>query len=409
MPTKHHEIDVNRKFELHTIDSISFSGEAPLIYQQHRPIDGFAVSMPQEPQIRRSSKPLYYHPKTILRTVHKSCGPENLEANLARQSDMVRRSLQLPRVEPASNKNGHLSSLEAIEDAPVGHTPPHETMVLCELTGASMDFTQPDESMPGKMGMTKGASTCTVRVTLRKKCSIDGGTRTRRSIWIIADNVPQGSITIPYTLWSNEVKVIIRHPTELRYFADSSSEKPYRTTKTSWVNYVFDTVSTSAHFQSALLSPLELVQTLPTTRTLRLHKFPFVRTFSPRLQLCGLENLRVFHDATDPNCLVCMVHYSPNFRPLNGEEYIIFRLYPPPRNSVRIREDGESCVKIKGLHIRGFPALEQKKRSKVLVSQMEEEAYGSRSIDKISIQFESGKEKHQFLEMTKELQGLSSW
>lgn len=182
--------------------------------------------------------------------------------------------------------------------------------------------------------------------------------------------------------------------------------------KTSWVSYVFDSASTSAEFQSALLSPLHLVQTLPTSRTVRLHGSPFVRIFSPRLQLCGLENLRVFQDATDPNSLVCMIHFSPNFRPSNGEEYIIFRLYPPPKNSVRIREDGESCVKIKGLDIRGSPANEQKKKGKAPHSQierMEEEAYGSHSIEKIKIEFESGKEKRQFLELTRELQGLSSW
>lgn len=107
-----------------------------------------------------------------------------------------------------------------------------------------------------------------------------------------------------------------------------------------------------------------------------------------------------------------MIHYSPNFRPSNGDEYITFRIYPPPRNSVRIREDGESCVKIKGLDIRGSPAGEQAKKGKSPQSQtelLEEEAYGSRSIEKMKIEFESGKEKREFLEMTRELQGLSSW
>lgn len=207
------------------------------------------------------------------------------------------------------------------------------------------------------------------------------------------------------------MKVIIRHPTELRYFANSDSEKPQRRLETSWVTYTFDSASTSAEFQSALLSPLQLIQTLPTTRTSRLHNSLFVRTFSPRLQLCGLENLRVFRDASDPNCLVCMIHYSPNFQPLNGEEYIVIRLYPPPRNTVRIKEDGENCVKIKGLDIRGYPTIKQQRNGQGSLSQVKqiEEAYGSQSIEKIKIEFESGKEKRQFLGMTRELQGLSSW
>lgn len=187
---------------------------------------------------------------------------------------------------------------------------------------------------------------------------------------------------------------------------------PYKTTETSWVTYSFESASQASDFQTSLLSPLQLIRSFPTSRTIRLHPSPFVRAFSPRLQLCGLENLRTFRDATDPNCLVCMIHYSPNFRPSNGDEYITFRIYPPPRNSVRIREDGESCVKIKGLDIRGSPAGEQAKKGISPQSQtelLEEEVYGSRSIEKIKIEFESGKEKQEFLRMTRELQGLSSW
>ncbi len=79
---------------------------------------------------------------------------------------------------------------------------------------------------------------------------------------------------------------------------------------------------------------------------------------------------------------------------------------------MRIREDGESCVKIKGLDIRGCSAGEQVKKAKSPQSQterLEEEAYGSHSIEKIKIQFDSGQEKREFLQMTRELQGLSSW
>ena len=229
----------------------------------------------------------------------------------------------------------------------------------------------------------------------------------------LMSTVPQDTQIVPYTLWSNYTKVIIRHPTKLRFFDHANSEKPYKKLETSWANYVFESTATSAQFQSALMLPLQLIRTLPTTRIIRLHRSPFVRKFSPRLQLCGLENLRVFQDASDPNSLLCMIHYSPNFRPLNGEEYLTFRLYPPPMNSVRIREDGECCVKIKGLDIRGSPANQQKKKkgktAQSHIEEMEEEAYGSHSIEKIKIEFDSGKWKRQFLGLTRELQGLSSW
>lgn len=217
---------------------------------------------------------------------------------------------------------------------------------------------------------------------------------------------------VPYTLWGNEKRVVIRYLTKLRYYATPTADSPYKKMESSWVTYTFESGPLAAEFQSALLSPWQLLRTLPTTRTVRLHKSPWVRTFSPRLQLCGLENLRIFRDMSDPNALVCMVHYSPNFLPSDGEEYIVFRLYPPPSNSVRIREDGDKCVKIKGLDIRGSSAEDHRKKGKAPQSQaeqLEEEAYGSHSIEKIKIEFESENEKRQFLELTRELQGLSSW
>ncbi|KAL8664185.1 MAG: hypothetical protein Q9202_003263 [Teloschistes flavicans] len=286
-----------------------------------------------------------------------------------------------------------------------------------------MDFTQPDESMPGKMGLVKGVSECSVRVTSRRKRVEGDEFRLVRSIWVISDDgktciqqkLPHDTKIIPYTLWSSENKVIIHHPTELRYYADETATRMEKTTKTSWVTYAFPSLLSSSEFQSALLFPLQLVKSLPTRRTMRLHPSPFIRAFSPTLQLCGLENLRIFKDATDPNCLVCLIHYSPNFRPSDGEEYLVFRIYPPPRNTVRIREDGEKRVKIKGLDIRGTSANEprkQKKKAKTSesrIERLEEEAYGSDSVEKILIEFDAGNEKRQFLEMTRELQGLSSW
>ncbi|KAL8839762.1 MAG: hypothetical protein Q9170_001633 [Blastenia crenularia] len=416
---KDHGIGVNRQFDVYTTDSVSYPAEAPPVYQKDQPLNGSALTVIKAPPAPESSK--LPSSKFILKTVsHAPTQPVNVELNQSRQSEEVRRSLQLPKVDPVSNHLKFPSNIEPICDAPIRPKNPHDVILHCELTGASMEFTQPDDTMPGGMGLQKGASTCTIRVTSKKKCTARGEIRAVRSIWIIAESgklciqhkLPQESLIIPYTLWSNELKVIIRRPSKIRYFTNLKSNSPYKTTHTSWVNYRFDSVSTSADFQSALLSPFQLITTIPTTRTVRLHNSPFVRAFSSRLQLCGLENLRMFRDATDPNSLVCMIHYSPNFRPVNDEEYILFRLYPPPRNSVRIREDGEKCVKIKGLDIRGSPANEQAKKGKApqsKVERLEEEAYGSHSIEKIKIEFESRKEKQQFLQMTRELQGLSSW
>ncbi|KAL8700090.1 MAG: hypothetical protein Q9201_005639 [Fulgogasparrea decipioides] len=422
VPKKHDRIDVDCQFDVYTTRSIVYPAEAPPVYQKKEQVQdgsiGITTQLPLGHEPLTSSK----SPSFVLRTIgHTSARPSTTESNRARQSAEVAQSLQLSKVELPLSNGGQLG-LTSINDEHTAHTRPHQTEVLCEFTGASMDYAQPDELMPGKMGMVKGASTCAVRVASRRK-QVDGGDfRIIRSIWVIADNaktriqqkLPHGVKIVPYTVWSSETKVVIQYPTELRHYGNATSETPHRTTKTSWVTYTFGSPSAAAEFQSALLSPLKLIETLPTSRVMRLHPSPFIRAFSPRLQLCGLENLRVFHDATDPNSLVCMIRYSPNFREMNGDEYLVFRLYPPPRNSVRIREDGDKCVKIKGLDIRGSPAGKQlkNKKGKTLASrveQLEEEAYGSESVEKIQIEFDSGKEKRQFLNMTRELQGFSSW
>ncbi|KAL8995210.1 MAG: hypothetical protein Q9169_004998 [Polycauliona sp. 2 TL-2023] len=408
LPKKSFGIDVNREFDMYTTDTVPDPAEAPPVYQQDQTTD------PSWPSNHSDC------PKFVLRTRNHSGGSLlGNPAETTRPASQPKKPLQAPAIQPATSHSER--PLEALAQNAIQQQPVlPETTVLCELWAPFISSTTGYESMPGRRGLTKGASTCILRITVTEKSSAGKGSRAVRSIWTIAQDgklcirqkLPQRPDTIPYTLWGNETRVVIRQPTELRYHKDVNSVSPYTTIETSWVTYTFDSASQSSDFQSTILSPLQLVRSFPTTRTMRLHPSPFIRAFSPKLQLCGLENLRIFHDATDPHCLVCLIHYSPNFRPSNGEEYIIFRLYPPPRNSVRIREDGKSCVKIKGLDIRGSPAGEQAKKVKSPQSQselMEEEAFGSQSIEKMKIEFESGKEKREFLGMTRELQGMSSW
>ncbi|KAL8988772.1 MAG: hypothetical protein Q9177_002212 [Variospora cf. flavescens] len=426
---KGHGIDVNRQFDIYTNDPVLDLIEAPPIYQKNQSPDASA------PYTRRTAQmyqlfDLPNPPKFVLKAPpHIPTPPRTAGEDHARQLNEVRQSLQL-------SKPVHSQEIEnfprpgPIDESHSKPKHPGKDAIICELTGTSMDFTQPDETMPGRMGMAHGASTCTIQITTKRKGTAGGASRTLRRIWVIANDgkvciqhkLPKETNAIPYTIWGNQNQVIIPHPTELHFYKTSKSASSHRTVKTSWVTYQFQSATTAADFQSALLPPLLLIRTLPTSRVVRIHNSPWVRTFSPRLQLCGLENMRIFKDLSDPNCLVCMIHYSPNFRPLNDEEYIVFRLYPPPRNSVRIREDGESCVKIKGLDIRGTSAVEEKKRKGKAPQQQpqqqqqsqvehleEEEAYGSCNIEKIKIEFNSGKEKQEFLDLTRELQGLSSW
>ena len=84
---------------------------------------------------------------------------------------------------------------------------------------------------------------------------------------------------------------------------------------------------------------------------MRLHD-GIAATFSYAEQLCGLENLRIFQD--DAGGIMALLHYSPHIQ----DGYMAFYLNSA-RDPVRLRDDGELGVKIKGLRI----ALEGKEGS----------------------------------------------
>ncbi|KAI4194655.1 MAG: hypothetical protein LQ350_007645 [Teloschistes chrysophthalmus] len=190
VPTKDSGIDVNRQFDLYTTTTT----DAPPVYQKDQPRDGaFNILGPQSDTLESCKPPSAR--KYILKTVNRPPSqPWDVETNHARRSGQISRSSQHPEIVPVPKPHDPLSS------AHLGHGSVHlgqedverqheeETTVLCEMTGATMDYTQPDESMPGKMGLVKGASTCTVRVTTRRKRVEGDDFRVVRSIWTIADD-----------------------------------------------------------------------------------------------------------------------------------------------------------------------------------------------------------------------------
>ena len=52
--------------------------------------------------------------------------------------------------------------------------------------------------------------------------------------------VADGEEVIPYTVWGNDSKVVLRVPTELRFHDTSLDANPLSVAKTSWVNYIFE-------------------------------------------------------------------------------------------------------------------------------------------------------------------------
>ncbi len=45
---------------------------------------------------------------------------------------------------------------------------------------------------------------------------------------------------IPYTVWGNKSKVVLRVPAELKFHDIDFNAKPKEIVKTSWINYVFE-------------------------------------------------------------------------------------------------------------------------------------------------------------------------
>lgn len=72
--------------------------------------------------------------------------------------------------------------------------------------------------------------------------------------------VADGQEIIPYTVWGNEVKVVIRVDTELKYCGITTKDKPFEIAKTTWINYIFEDEQGKNFF------PLNLPDLTPSLR-----------------------------------------------------------------------------------------------------------------------------------------------
>jgi hypothetical protein len=139
--------------------------------------------------------------------------------------------------------------------------------------------------------------------------------------------VPDGQEVIPYTVWGNLKKIVIRVPTELRFHDTMYDAKPIDIAQTSWINYVLEdersecnylslypilTLLDSSAFQSALMGK-SLVLSVNTNKTMRIHEGLMADTFSYQEQMCALENMRIWQDH-ETNSFMAMIHFSAHFR-----------------------------------------------------------------------------------------------
>jgi hypothetical protein len=95
--------------------------------------------------------------------------------------------------------------------------------------------------------------------------------------------------------------------------------------------------------QNALMDK-QILLSVKTQRTMRIFD-GLAGPFAFAEQLCGLENLRVVLDP-HTGVVAVLLHYSPSF----AEGYLTFGLNVASE-SIRVREEGERVVRIKGLRI----------------------------------------------------------
>jgi hypothetical protein len=149
----------------------------------------------------------------------------------------------------------------------------------------------------------------------------------------------------------------------------------------------------AALFQNELMGRT-LLATFRTTQTTRIHS-GLTASFTYAEQMCGLENLRVWED-NDSGAIIALIHFSADFR----SGYLAFYLNSST-NPIKVKDDGNREVKIKGLRVPVDGAGSGRKDSMVGKGGKEVE----RVISGARIEFASEGEKREFLEMCKELQG----
>ena len=121
-------------------------------------------------------------------------------------------------------------------------------------------------------------------------------------------------------------------------------------------------------------------------------------TFSYAEQLCGLENLRIFQD--DSGGVLALLHYSPHVQ----DGYMAFYLNSA-RDPVRLRDDGELGIKIKGLKIVLDSKDGPRRRSTTNEPLQSPKPKADRIVRGAKIEFYTEMDKRLFKDKFREIQG----
>ena len=196
---------------------------------------------------------------------------------------------------------------------------------------------------------------------------------------------------IPYTVWNNYSKVVLRLQSELVYHDTSPNAPPLRTIETNWINYVFADEESAADFQNAIVGH-RLVLSVATRATLRLHT-GVSGAFATAEQIAPLENLRIFYDDS--------MHIASALIPCSefDDGYLIIPLNDP-RNPVQLREDNDTWIRIKGLRI----PIRDKVTRRPSTSQGSTKSKSEKPLTGVKINFQGKTDKDRFMSKLREYQ-----
>ncbi|KAB2100159.1 hypothetical protein AG0111_0g11600 [Alternaria gaisen] len=310
----------------------------------------------------------------------------------------------------------HRSSTTASQKAAFEKEAFRNSAILCDVRGSLVEYSHRiNQDDPRDVEMIQASEEC--RIAVVRKRVTDPETRSVRvvtSVWAFSDDnttrvelrMEDDQMYIPYSSYFNPAKVSITVPCELKFHDIKHGNRPARTEKTSWVNYVFDSGQEAALFQNELMGRT-LLATFRTEKTMRIHE-GLSKSFSYAEQMCGLENLRVWED-NDTGAIIALIHFSADFR--NG--YLAFYLNSSV-NPIKVKDDGNREVKIKGLRVpidRGDRAMRKDSVAEAAVKGKGKEKAGTeKAVEKgkvisgAKIEFATDTEKKEFLEMCKEMQ-----
>ncbi|MCJ1320126.1 hypothetical protein MMC15_005463 [Xylographa vitiligo] len=283
-----------------------------------------------------------------------------------------------------------------------------EAAVLCEVRATMIDYTQPNEEIPGEWKMVEACKNCKVHLITRKQKLASGALRFTTSIWAFSDDrgvrlqqkIADGDELIPYTIHGNDKKVVLRAPVELKFHDAVLDATPIAVAKTSWINYNFENERASSVFQGALIGKT-LLLSVKTKRTMRVHE-GITGTFAFAEQLCGLENLRLFQDPQTGGVLA-MIHYTAHFH----DGYLAFYLNSS-QSPLRIRDEDEKTIKVKGLNVLVNDKTSMVRRDSVVSSptSVSRPKGDNKIIKAVRIEFYTPEDMRLFKDKFKEIQGI---